>query len=106
MEITDVQKWIEDFYQKRGWLEYSPFIRLGFLMEEVGEVARAVRAYEIGRDHPNDELQNKEEWRQELIEELGDVIGNLTLLASLYGITLEDIVESHKKKLTDRFAVK
>lgn len=34
--------------------EYGPFIRTGFLMEEVGELARAVRAAEIRRDRPDE----------------------------------------------------
>lgn len=104
MQISEAEKWILSFYKKRGWTEYGPFIRAGFLMEEVGEVARAVRAYEIGRDRPDEAEQSKEALKQELIEEMGDVIGNITLLAGIYGVSLEEVIASHKEKLTKRFA--
>ncbi|ALC82391.1 MULTISPECIES: MazG nucleotide pyrophosphohydrolase domain-containing protein [Bacillus] len=104
MQITDAEKWILSFYKQRGWTKYGPFIRTGFLMEEVGEVARAVRAYEIGRDRPDEVEQPKEKLKQELIEEMGDVIGNITLLADIYGVSLEEVIASHKEKLTKRFA--
>ena len=56
----------------------------------IGELARAVRAYEIGRDRPDEKDATQAERRQELIEEMGDVLGNLAILADKYGITLED----------------
>ncbi|MCY7947763.1 hypothetical protein MOC03_15880, partial [Bacillus atrophaeus] len=42
MQLAEAEKWMKDFYEKRGWTEYGPFIRVGFLMEEAGELARAV----------------------------------------------------------------
>ncbi len=52
MNLTAHQQWLINFYQKRGWYQLSPFIRVNFISEEVGELSRAVRAIEIGRDHP------------------------------------------------------
>lgn len=103
MQLSEVQKWIYEFYSKRGWTEYGPFIRVGFLMEEVGEVAQAVRTYEIGRDRPDETEKSLQESRQAIVEELGDVIGNVTLLANIYDISLEEIMEAHQNKLTERF---
>lgn len=48
--MVDVEKWMKEFYEKRGWIEYGLFIWVGFLMEEVGELVCVVRVYEIGRD--------------------------------------------------------
>ena len=73
------------------------------LMEEAGELARAVRAYEIGRDRPDEKDATQAERRQELIEEMGDVLGNLAILADKYGITLEDAMKAHQEKLIKRF---
>ncbi|AWV33128.1 MazG-like family protein [Paenibacillus sp. FSL H7-0716] len=103
MEINEVQKWIKHFYGERGWTTYGPFIRVGFLMEETGEVARAVRSYEIGRDRPDESTRTPEQLRTDLIEEIGDVLGNIALLADLYGITLEEAFTAHKEKLVKRF---
>lgn len=53
MDITDYQKWVSEFYKKRNWYQYNSFIRSNFLSEEVGELAQAIRKYEIGRDRPD-----------------------------------------------------
>ncbi|KXZ17339.1 hypothetical protein AXI59_18085 [Bacillus nakamurai] len=103
MQTAEAEKWMKDFYEKRGWTEYGPFIRIGFLMEEAGELARAVRAYEIGRDRPDEKDATQAERKQELIEEMGDVIGNLAILADIYGVTLEDAMKAHQQKLIKRF---
>ncbi|GGL52149.1 MazG nucleotide pyrophosphohydrolase domain-containing protein [Sporolactobacillus putidus] len=103
MDLSEVQDWEINFYSKRGWKDLGPFIRAGFLMEEVGEVSRAVRAYEIGRDHPEERKKSKNEIRQNLAEEMGDVLSNLAVLADLYHISLEEIVRAHQDKLKKRF---
>ena len=103
MQMAEAERWTKDFYEKRGWTAYGPFIRIGFLMEEAGELARAVRAYEIGRDRPDEKDATQAERRQELIEEMGDVLGNLAILADKYGITLEDAMKAHQEKLIKRF---
>lgn len=97
------QDWIHQFYNQRGWSDYGPFERVGFLMEEVGETARAIRAMEIGRDRPDEAVLPQEELRQELIEELGDVMGNVIILANMYDVTLEQILDAHKNKLMKRY---
>ncbi|MED1739257.1 MazG-like family protein [Bacillus swezeyi] len=104
MMLTNAEQWTKAFYQKRGWSEYGPFIRMGFLMEETGELARAVRTYEIGRDRPDEAKRPASELKQELVEEMGDVMGNLIMLAKIYDVSLEEMMESHRKKLTERFA--
>lgn len=103
MEMNEAQKWINNFYGERGWTNYGPFIRVGFLMEETGEVARAVRAYEIGRDRPDETAQSPDQLKNDLIEEIGDVLGNISLLADLYDVSLEEVFTAHKQKLLKRF---
>lgn len=46
------------------------------------EVARAIRALEIGRDRPDEVTESFEENRQALVEELGDVLGNVMVIAN------------------------
>lgn len=103
MELDYYQKWISDFYKKRGWYSFNPFIRVGFLSEETGEVARAVRALEIGRDRPDERTKPQEELIQDLTEELGDVLDNIFILADKYDIQFETILSAHKQKLEERF---
>ncbi|UVI30429.1 MazG-like family protein [Paenibacillus spongiae] len=106
MKAADTQVWIQQFYDQRGWSNYGPFERIGFLTEEVGEAARAVRALEIGRDRPDEHHKSTDRLKEDLVEELGDVLGNVFILASLYDITIEEVLEAHKNKLSKRYAEK
>lgn len=103
MNIIDYQKWITDFYKKREWYELNAFVRVNFLTEEVGEVSKAIRTLEIGRDRPDEQKISKEEQLANLKEELGDVLDNIFILADKYNINLSDIMSSHKEKLENRY---
>jgi len=104
MNVTEFQQWVKDYYKMRGWSDLDIFIRIGFLAEETGEVARAIRALEIGRDRPDEVTGTLEENKKELTEELGDVLGNLIVIANKYDISLEEIFQSHKDKLAERYS--
>ncbi|OZB91663.1 MazG nucleotide pyrophosphohydrolase domain-containing protein [Paenibacillus sp. XY044] len=103
MDVNAFQQWVKEYYEQRGWSELDIFIRIGFLAEETGEVARAIRALEIGRDRPDETAGTYDQNKQELVEELGDVLGNLIVIANKYDIGLEDIFASHRNKLIDRY---
>ncbi|OAB25493.1 hypothetical protein PMSD_27455 [Paenibacillus macquariensis subsp. defensor] len=103
MDINAFQQWVKDYYEERGWSELDIFIRIGFLAEETGEVARAIRALEIGRNRPDETVSTYAENKQELIEELGDVLGNVIVIANKYDVSLEDIFKSHQEKLHNRY---
>ncbi|EEM03346.1 MazG nucleotide pyrophosphohydrolase [Bacillus pseudomycoides] len=79
---------------------------MNFLTEEVGEVSRVVRAIEIGRDRPDEQVKQVEELKIELKEELGDVLANLIILSQKYDLDLQDIMEAHVEKLSNRFGNK
>jgi len=104
MDLNEFQRWVKDYYESRGWAELDIFIRIGFLAEETGEVARAIRALEIGRDRPDEPAGSLEENKRKLTEELGDVLGNLIVIANRYDIPLEEVFQSHKKKLSERYS--
>ncbi|MGT2958992.1 hypothetical protein A9Q68_09130 [Streptococcus bovimastitidis] len=97
------QKWVSDFYQKRNWYQYHSFIRANFLCEEVGELAQAIRKYEIRRDRPDEIEKSMAENLEDIKEELGDVLDNIFIIADQYQISLEEIIEAHKNKLERRF---
>jgi len=104
MNVTEFQRWVKDYYEHRGWADLDIFIRIGFLAEETGEVARAIRSLEIGRDRPDETTHSFEENKQELTEELGDVLGNLIVIANKYDIPLEEVFQAHKRKLSERYS--
>ncbi|WP_042351561.1 MazG nucleotide pyrophosphohydrolase domain-containing protein [Bacillus massiliigorillae] len=106
MDVNEFQQWVKDYYEERGWSKLDIFIRIGFLAEETGEVARAIRALEIGRDRPDESDGTYSEKKQELVGELGDVLGNIIVIANKYDIKLEDIFKTHQEKLDDRYMEK
>lgn len=103
MQFSEYQKWVREFYQAQGWYERDVFRRLAYLTEEVGEVAAAVRGIEIGWERPDKAEPDKDKQRQALIEELGDVLDNLCILADKYDITLEEVVTVHQVKFHERY---
>ena len=104
VDLTEFQSWVKEYYETRGWSKLDIFMRIGFLAEETGEVARAIRALEIGRDRPDEIVGTAEELKQELVGELGDVLGNIIVIANKYDIPLEDIFHSHRTKLLERYS--
>jgi len=104
VDLTEFQNWVKEYYEIRGWSKLDIFMRIGFLAEETGEVARAIRALEIGRDRPDEIVGTAEELKQELVGELGDVLGNIIVIANKYDIPLEDIFRSHRTKLLERYS--
>lgn len=103
VEAKEFQNWIGEYYQTRGWADLDIFVRIGFLSEETGELARAIRAMEIGRDRPDENSVSAEENKKNLTEELGDVLGNVVIIANKYDIKLEEIFLEHKRKLSERY---
>lgn len=65
----------------------------GFEMEQ---------SYDV--DRPDAVAGTFQENKTELTEELGDVLGNLILIANKYDICLEDILIAHKQKLQARYS--
>lgn len=104
MDIQSYQAWVSDFYKQRNWYQYDTFIRSNFLIEEVGELARAIRKREIGRDRPDEIEKSDAANLEDIREELGDVLDNIFILADRYGFSLEEIAQTHREKLERRFA--
>lgn len=103
MDLNTHQKWLADFYHQRGWDQYSAQIGINFMTEEVGELSRAVRTLEIGRDHPGEHHATETEMVANLHEELGDVLDQVLFCASKYGVSADDLLSGSEKKLTKRF---
>jgi NTP pyrophosphatase (non-canonical NTP hydrolase) len=80
LDVNEFQHWLNTYYKNRGWSDLNIFIRIGFLSEETGEVARAIRALEIGWDRPDEFENSYEENKKKLTEELGDVLGNIIVI--------------------------
>ncbi|EHR31937.1 MazG nucleotide pyrophosphohydrolase domain-containing protein [Helcococcus kunzii] len=103
MNLKEFQQWNKEFYNKRSWDKYNVFIRMNYLCEEVGELAQAIRKYEIGRDRPDEIEKSKAENMKDIKEEIGDIIDNLTVLVNKYDLSIDEILENHISKIEGRF---
>ncbi|PAK84663.1 MazG nucleotide pyrophosphohydrolase domain-containing protein [Lentilactobacillus parakefiri] len=102
MTLKQHEDWLVDFYKRRDWYKYSSFIRLNFLTEEVGELSRAIQAIEIGRDHPG-EHETKDERKDNLHEELADVMDQVLILCDKYQVDPDSLMAFSEAKLKKRF---
>lgn len=102
MTLQTYQQWLVEYYKIRHWYDYNPFIRLNFLTEEVGELAQAVRAYEIGRDRADEPPLSQHVRLAHIQEELGDVLNNVLILADKYQLDLAGIMQENQQKLIQR----
>lgn len=103
MALAAHQNWLIDFYQRRNWFQLSPFIRVNFLTEEVGELSRAVRALEIGRHHPGEQAVTPAAARANLVEELGDCLDQLLVICAKFEVTPDEIIQASEHKMKQRF---
>lgn len=104
MKLSEHTSWLIDFYRQRNWYQYPPAIRVNFLTEEVGELSRAIRAIEIGRDHPGEKVKTPPELRANLVEELADTMDQVLILCGKFGVDPEQLMIASEEKLKRRFS--
>jgi len=93
--ITEHQNWVKEAWGKSPKKEISEADELLFLMEEVGEMAEAIRKL-------NGKKENKE-IKTDLEKEMGDTLLSLITLAIRYNINLEQAFEKTKQSIIDRY---
>ncbi|GAW65045.1 MazG nucleotide pyrophosphohydrolase domain-containing protein [Ligilactobacillus acidipiscis] len=103
MNLKDHENWLVDFYKQRDWYKYTPPVRLNYLTEEVGELSRAIRSIEFGRDHPGERKLSTCEKFDNLNEGLADVIDQVLIICSQYDIDPTSLMEYSERKLNKRF---
>ncbi|WP_105956922.1 MazG nucleotide pyrophosphohydrolase domain-containing protein [Apilactobacillus quenuiae] len=103
MKIDEHLEWLIKFYKQRNWYNYSPFVRMNYLNEEQGELSRAIRTLEVGRDHPSDPKRNPAQKMDNLKEELADNLDQILMLCDMYNIKPEELMKYSENKFKDRF---
>lgn len=99
MNIIEYQKWA--ITQLKCPSMYAKLYLSMGLCEEAGEVAKDIKKSLEGEAKSPTYLE-----KTHTIEELGDVLWYLVSLAQQYGLNLEELADSNKKKLEDRNANK
>ena len=91
MNLNDYQKKAEEFHAFKSIM--YPYLALS---EEVGELLG-----KIAKLHRGD-VTVSEEYLLGVKKELGDVLWNVSAIASINGWTLEEVAQLNIEKLTDR----
>jgi NTP pyrophosphatase (non-canonical NTP hydrolase) len=86
-----LQEYLATVCQERGWTKDSPSEKFVLFVEEVGELAKAIRK----RVRLYDETAAKQTFALE--EEFADVLGYLLDLANCYGVDLEAAFRAKEK---------
>src|SRR5688572_32027924 len=96
MEISEAQKKVDDWIKKFGVRYFSELTNTAILMEEVGEVAR-IMAREYGEQSYKQGAK-----KEELSDELADVLFVLICLANQTGVDLSEALANNLEKKTRR----
>lgn len=90
------QREVDAWFKEKDWEYWHPLAITARLFEECGEFARLV-------NHVYGPKQKKlDEEKQDMEEELGDIVYTLICFANSHGISLDDAIQKSIDKVTDR----
>ncbi|HAW52737.1 MAG TPA: pyrophosphatase [Flavobacteriales bacterium] len=96
MEVSQMQKEVDNWISKYGVRYFNELTNLGLLMEEVGELARVItRKY-------GEQSSKESDLQVNLREEMADVLFVLTCLANQCGVNLEEAFTENIRKKSER----
>jgi NTP pyrophosphatase (non-canonical NTP hydrolase) len=94
--MEDYQKEVDAWFKKQGWDYWEPLAITARLFEEGGEFARLV-------NHVYGPKKKKlDEQKQDMEEEIGDIIYTLICFANSHDIKLDDAIRKSLDKVTER----
>lgn len=96
MEIKELQQKVDEWIKTFGVRYFNELTNTAILMEEVGELARI-----MARKYGEQSFKNEEE-KNNLADEMADVLWVLTCLANQTGVDLEKAMEANFEKKTKR----
>ena len=94
--MKNYQKELDDWFRDNDWKYWSPHEILARLMEECGEFARLVN-HKFGP-----KKKKSSESKQEMEEEIGDIIYTLICYANSNNIDLDKAIKRSFKKVIKR----
>lgn len=104
MTIAEAQQTVDAWIRTIGIRYYNELTNTAILMEEVGEVARLMaRLY---GEQSFKTAEQAESAREDLSDEMADVLFVLICLANQTGVSLEDALRKNLDKKTKRDAVR
>ena len=95
MEIRDLQQRVDEWIKSYGVRYFSELTNMAILTEEVGELARV-----MARRYGDQSFKAGE--KDNLEDEMADILWVLTCLANQTGVDLEQAMERNFRKKTKR----
>ena len=95
MEIRELQQRVDEWIRTYGVRYFSELTNMAVLTEEVGELARV-----MARRYGDQSFKAGE--KDDLADEMADIIWVLTCLANQTGVDLEQAIERNFEKKTSR----
>ena len=95
MEIRDLQQRVDEWIRTYGVRYFSELTNMAVLTEEVGELARV-----MARRYGDQSFKAGE--KDDLADEMADVLWVLTCLANQTGVDLEQAMERNFQKKSER----
>jgi NTP pyrophosphatase (non-canonical NTP hydrolase) len=95
MEIRDLQQRVDEWIHTYGVRYFSELTNMAVLTEEVGELARV-----MARSYGDQSFKAGE--KDDLADEMADVLWVLTCLANQTGVDLEQAMERNFQKKSER----
>lgn len=99
MELNELQRRVDEWIRMYGVRYFGELTNMAVLTEEVGELARV-----MARRYGDQSFKAGE--RDNLAEEMADVLWVLVCLANQTGVNLEEAVETSFAKKTSRDAAR
>ena len=93
--IKEHQEWVKNAWEKSPKENISEKDELLFLIEEIGEMAEAIRKLSGNKEN--------KDMKTDLEKELGDILPSLITLALRYNIDLEQAFEKTKSSIIKRY---
>ncbi len=94
MTIAELQKWVSEDWKQRSNHTPTVELQLLYIIEELGEVAEAIRKTSGSKARKNKEVN--------LGSELADLIVSITTLSNHFGIDLNTEIEEFKTRIEKR----
>ncbi|MFZ2494434.1 MAG: MazG nucleotide pyrophosphohydrolase domain-containing protein [Candidatus Saccharimonadales bacterium] len=97
MKIKELQQWVDNDWKNNNASMPDVTLQLLFIMEELGEVAEAIRKNQIKQDRVEKATRTVD-----LGSELADLMISITTLANHFGVDLTKEIYQFQKRIETR----
>lgn len=94
MTIAELQQWVADDWRQRSKHKPTVELQLLYIIEELGEVAEAIRKQDGKKDRKQSEV--------DLGSEMADLVISITTLANHFEINMEGEIKKFQERITKR----